>query len=290
MTTRSSRITGLNYAIFLTSFILLGLSIAIIVLEAKVLTAFQDRRIQYPTSSLAEWLFINLNPNNIDGGPTIGIFVAGATGLVTSLATMLWTVGTWLGWSEHKMKHWGLATTLITFVNTAVSLAVLVYVYVTEASAKTPEYVSQWGSRDYTREHYVCKMVPDALEGGKQSAVEIWGFRPCDYAKAARYELVAVASVAVLLTCLSIVEAWRSGAWRMVAGSEKEDIEKAAVRANIANLKRRKELFLSNGVQTQPSQPRPARDSNVQVHVQIQQRDATQQVAWSQHYEWYGKL
>lgn len=79
----------------LSSIVLLALSIALLVLEARVQDAFRDQGFQYPGSSIAEFIFVPLNPSNIDLGPTIVKFAVGACSLIVSLLSIVWPVLHW---------------------------------------------------------------------------------------------------------------------------------------------------------------------------------------------------
>lgn len=89
------RMTFLTYSIFMSAIILLAVAIAAIVVEEKVLHVFRDIAIQYPGSSLGEWMFVSLDPKNIDHGPTIAIFIGAGCAVVASLMSCIWMVTTW---------------------------------------------------------------------------------------------------------------------------------------------------------------------------------------------------
>jgi hypothetical protein len=91
----SSKFTPHTIAIGLSSLTLLALSIALIVLESRVQNAFQDQGRQYPGSNIAEFLFVPLNPSNIDAGPTVMKFAVGACSLAVSLLGIAWVVLHW---------------------------------------------------------------------------------------------------------------------------------------------------------------------------------------------------
>lgn len=82
-------------SILITSLSLFALSVALIALEAKVQDAFSTQQLQYPGSSLAEFMFVSLNPPNIEMGPTVIKFAAGSCGLAVSLLGTAWTVAHW---------------------------------------------------------------------------------------------------------------------------------------------------------------------------------------------------
>lgn len=98
------RVTALTYSILVNSVILLFLSVAEIVLEDRVLHAFRSVQIQYPGSSLAEWLFVSMNPRNIDSGPTTAIFLVGGGGLICALVGIGCILATWWGVMESKVN------------------------------------------------------------------------------------------------------------------------------------------------------------------------------------------
>lgn len=87
-------------SIAVVSLLLIGLSIALIVLEERLQHAFIDKRIQYPDSSLAEWLFINLNPMNIDIGPTVAKFAVGGFSLGAALLSVMPGLLRWFAASD----------------------------------------------------------------------------------------------------------------------------------------------------------------------------------------------
>lgn len=90
-----SKFTPHIIAIGLSSLTLLALSIAILGLESRVQDAFVDKVRQYPGSSMAEFMFVPLNPPNIDAGPTVIKFAVGACSLVVSLMGIAWPVLHW---------------------------------------------------------------------------------------------------------------------------------------------------------------------------------------------------
>lgn len=95
MTVLDSKFTPQTIAIGLSSLILLVLSIAILVLESRVQDVFTNQTRQYPGSSMAEFLFVPLNPSNIDAGPTIAKFAVGSCSLMVSLLGLAWPVLHW---------------------------------------------------------------------------------------------------------------------------------------------------------------------------------------------------
>ena len=82
-------------AIGLSSLTLLALSIALLALEARVQDAFRNQSLQYPGSSIAEFIFVPLNPPTIDVGPTIVKFAVGAYSLIVALLGIAWLVVHW---------------------------------------------------------------------------------------------------------------------------------------------------------------------------------------------------
>ncbi|KAJ4299185.1 hypothetical protein N0V90_004429 [Kalmusia sp. IMI 367209] len=94
--------TPQTIAIFLSSVVLLSLSVALLVLEARVQNAFRDEQIQYPGSSMAEWLFVTLNPRNIDIGPTAAKFAVAGFSLFAALLGLVLTL---LHWFEASDVH-----------------------------------------------------------------------------------------------------------------------------------------------------------------------------------------
>lgn len=89
--------------IFILAFILLLLGIAEIVLQDRVHHAFKNYLIQYPGSSLAEWLFVTLNPLNLDTGPSSAKFTVGAVSMFSALLAMAWMATVW--WSRRKVGY-----------------------------------------------------------------------------------------------------------------------------------------------------------------------------------------
>jgi hypothetical protein len=90
-----SKFTPRPIAIGILSLTLLALSITVVTLEARVQDAFQDKGRQYPGSSIAEFLFVPLNPSNIDEGPTVVKFAVGACSMAVSLLGIAWAVLHW---------------------------------------------------------------------------------------------------------------------------------------------------------------------------------------------------
>ncbi|KAF2249801.1 hypothetical protein BU26DRAFT_604114 [Trematosphaeria pertusa] len=215
------RVTALTYSILVNSVILLFLSVAEIVLEDRVLHAFRSVQIQYPGSSLAEWLFVSMNPRNIDSGPTTAIFLVGGGGLICALVGIGCILATWWGVMESKTKKFGLAICLAAMINTAADMAVLVYVFVTEAKNATPRFYVQWQKTTFTREYWVCKAFPSVFE----DADILYGFPACNVAQAARYMLVAICCVSAVLVGLSVFQVQKAGALGRVT-AKPEDIEK----------------------------------------------------------------
>jgi hypothetical protein len=82
---------------FILSIVLLGLSLSEIILEQNVLHTFRNVKIQYPNSSLAENLWVSLNPDYIDPNPTIAISVAGAVGVISAISSIVWVSALWWG-------------------------------------------------------------------------------------------------------------------------------------------------------------------------------------------------
>lgn len=95
------RINFWTALIFFLSFVLLGLSISELVLEQNVLHALENWHLQFPGSSLAEWLFVPLNPRMLDAGPTNAIMTVGALGIVAGVCGMGWCWGMWCGQSRR---------------------------------------------------------------------------------------------------------------------------------------------------------------------------------------------
>ena len=81
--------------ILILSTALFALSIALIALQARVQDAFPDEGRQYPGSSIAEFMFVPLNPSNIDVGPTVAKYAAGACCLLVALLGVAWPVLHW---------------------------------------------------------------------------------------------------------------------------------------------------------------------------------------------------
>jgi hypothetical protein len=98
-------LTPLTYGTCVTALILVGLAIAEIALTAKTLHAFRHIEVQYPGSSLAEWKFVDMNPANIDAGPTSANFTVGAGSLASALLTTLWIVLVVCGVDELKVRR-----------------------------------------------------------------------------------------------------------------------------------------------------------------------------------------
>lgn len=98
------RASPLQYSIVVIAFILIGLGIAELVVTARLLRAFRHAAIQVPGSNLAEWLFVNLDPENIDAGPTTAKFIAGGFCLFAGLLSLLWIDMQWYGFRGFKVR------------------------------------------------------------------------------------------------------------------------------------------------------------------------------------------
>lgn len=92
---RSLPIAPHTIIILILSSALFALAIAIIALEARVQDAFPEQSLQYPGSSIAEFMFVPLSPSNIDVGPTVAKYAVGACGLLVSLFGIAWPVLHW---------------------------------------------------------------------------------------------------------------------------------------------------------------------------------------------------
>ncbi|KAF2260487.1 hypothetical protein CC78DRAFT_620203 [Lojkania enalia] len=230
---KNGRFTLLKYMIFLTSLILLGLSISIIVVEDKAVGVHRNLGIQLPNSSIVEWLWVPLNPMNLDHGPSMAIFIAGAMGLLASVMGLGWIVWDWCGVRGYKVKTWGLFTCLIELINTGTGLAITAYVYVVESKRpEIPALLSFWKYEEFTREYYICDVFPFGVNDGIKTADEIYSFPACQHYQAARYELIPIASLAVVLAGLCILHCWESGAFRLLKRAwhpVAEDVEKRPV-------------------------------------------------------------
>lgn len=67
-------------------------------------------------------------------------------------------------------------------VDTAATLAVFIYVFVTEAAnPKTPARFGDWNEQAFTREYYICEIFPSGIAGGVETAAEIYGYPACQY-------------------------------------------------------------------------------------------------------------
>ncbi|KAF2737485.1 hypothetical protein EJ04DRAFT_550630 [Polyplosphaeria fusca] len=223
-----SRITALSYLVFLASLLLLALCITDIVLESKLDSVFSRRfQVQYPGSSLAEWLFVPLDPNYIDSGPAIAKFINGAVGILAAVVGMCWIGATWWGMHDTVTQKVGIVSCVLSFISTASALAVLTYVFVSESSNHLPDDFIQWGEKnDVTREFYVCKAFPSVFEDPDS----IFRLPACQYAvstlqpsiwwgtdlsqQVSRVLLIPITTIAVLLTVFSIVQGWKSVSFR----------------------------------------------------------------------------
>jgi hypothetical protein len=100
-----SRVTLTSYFILLVSVVLMGLSIAEIVLEARIQQVSQsDLQVQYPGSSLAEWLWVPVNPPRLNGGPTTAIIIVGALGILVAVTVLIWVIFGWCGWNQNRVS------------------------------------------------------------------------------------------------------------------------------------------------------------------------------------------
>lgn len=98
------RVTYLTYTLFFVSILLLGLSIATLILQSKVSHVFRNLQVQIPGSNLVEWVFVSLSPPNLDTGPTIAILVTGACGVVSGVVASGWVGACWGGWEEWQVN------------------------------------------------------------------------------------------------------------------------------------------------------------------------------------------
>ncbi|KAF2475499.1 uncharacterized protein BDR25DRAFT_350855 [Lindgomyces ingoldianus] len=213
------RVTVLSYLIFITAIIILALSLAEIVMEAKVLTAFSSGlQVQLPGTSLAEWLFIPLRPMNLDTGPTEAIFVAGAFGVVCGLFEVAWLLAIWFGVKGvvvSIIRILGRIACIITFAATAGDLALLAYVLVVESKNKLPDLFLQWRDYDFTREYWVCKALPSRIV----NAEDLYGFPVCQHALMGTLESCEICAYsafdtfnrAVRVECCAGLEKWSFG-------------------------------------------------------------------------------
>jgi hypothetical protein len=90
-------VTAISLAIFVSSIVVIVISIAEIALETRMLHAFHHIQIQLPGSSLAEWLFINMDPHNLDTGPTVAIITLGSIDIGFSSVLLIWCGCMWFG-------------------------------------------------------------------------------------------------------------------------------------------------------------------------------------------------
>lgn len=182
--------------IFLSSLALLGISIAVLVLEAQVQNAFRNEQIQYPGSSIAEWLFVSLNPEDIDAGPTVVKFVIGASSLAVSLVGAAWAILHWFRSSAvyvciyyliqtsgvqklicDKIRTIGQTSCIAAVANAAAAIGFTAYIFYGEASKKLPEYFTKWRHAGLTQEFYVCEALPSLFD----DVDTIIGFPACEY-------------------------------------------------------------------------------------------------------------
>ncbi|KAF2871664.1 hypothetical protein BDV95DRAFT_46223 [Massariosphaeria phaeospora] len=216
------RITYLTYFIFTASGVLLGLSIAEVALESRVLRVFRNLNIQVPGSSIAEWLFVSLNPQNLRTGPSDGIFIVGVFGIVASLLGLAWMGSVWYGVREQRqLNRIGLVTCAGFVVNLVVALSILTYVFVVESKETLPRYFNKdWMRHLFTHEYYICEAFPSLVN----NAEDYYGFAACGVAQAARYEIIVIALASVLLTALGMLQAHKSGIHRKLKWDP--DVEK----------------------------------------------------------------
>ncbi|KAF9728794.1 hypothetical protein PMIN04_008254 [Paraphaeosphaeria minitans] len=206
-----SKLTPHTIAIGLSSLILLALSIAILMLESRVQNAFTNDSRQYPGSSMAEFMFVPLNPSNIDAGPTVVKFAVGACSLLVSLLGIAWPV---MHWSRACGKAnivyvgmLGSAVCIAAVTNIAASIGFTVYLFTSEAQGRLPKLFSQWGKQSFTQEFYLCKAVPSVFPDTNA----LYGFPACERSRTGRYLMLVICCVSALLAGLSLLQAHRDG-------------------------------------------------------------------------------
>lgn len=100
-----ARVTFTTYFICTVSIVLLGLSIADVVLIEKVQGVFRNTlQIQYPNSSLAEWLWVPVHPHKLDSGPANAILVVGCLGIITGTSGLGLVFALWFGLKESLVS------------------------------------------------------------------------------------------------------------------------------------------------------------------------------------------
>ncbi|KAF2683151.1 hypothetical protein K458DRAFT_419357 [Lentithecium fluviatile CBS 122367] len=205
-----SRLTPLTYGTFLAAILLIGLSGAEVALTAQYLHAFRHFEVQYPGSSLAEWAFVKMDPSNLDTGPTSAKFTVGTCGLVAALLATLWIVLLWCGVGEIKVRKLAIMSCIATIANTVGSVAFLTYVFVREGQNKLPEYFMQWKETTFTAEYYICEAFPTVFEDPNR----LYGFPACGTALAAKFILIGISCLSVVLAGLVVMKAQKTGAFR----------------------------------------------------------------------------
>lgn len=191
-----SRLTALTYSIFAAAFVLLSLSIAEIVLEDRTSQAYHDVQVQYPGSSLAEWLFVPMRPRYIDTGPMTAKFIAAPCSMFSSLAGMAWIAAHWLDASERKVsaekmyvmelakireqrRKLGLAACIASVINGVAATGFMIFVLVRESQNKLPRYFIKWNQTAFTKEFWICTAIPSIF---KDNANRFFGFSACEFA------------------------------------------------------------------------------------------------------------
>lgn len=104
MTRNPINCASLVYIIFVSAIVQLGVSIGEILLDENVEHVFRNVKIQYPGSGLFEWMWVPLHPDNIDYGPSIGILTAGASSIVSAVATLIWILLIWWALAAHIVR------------------------------------------------------------------------------------------------------------------------------------------------------------------------------------------
>jgi hypothetical protein len=208
------RVTYLTYTLLFASITLLSLSIATLVLQSKVVHVFRDLQIQIPGSNLVEWAFVSLSPTNLDTGPTVSILVTAACGVLSSIAMIGWIAGIWGAFcSKSTTRVFGLTTCVMLIIDTSASLALTVYINITQASQTLPERFRLWSTVDFTHEFYICTAFPSLIPNAEE---EVYGFPACEAAKSARLLLIGVTIVSCLLAGLAGWQAQKMGVVRML--------------------------------------------------------------------------
>ncbi|KAF2439528.1 hypothetical protein P171DRAFT_436171 [Karstenula rhodostoma CBS 690.94] len=221
-------------AISISSLTLLALSTALLALESRVQDAFSNNARQYPGSNMAEFIFVPLNPSNIDAWPTVVKFAVGACSLLVSLLGLVWLGLHWWASIVH-IRMLGSAVCIATVTNTAATIGFTVYLFTSEAQGRLPKLFRKWGEETFTREFYLCKAVPSIFPDTNA----VYGFPACEKARAGRYLMLVICCVSAILAGFSVLQAHQDGVFAVFVKDRSRggpDVERGRPKATKVDL------------------------------------------------------